>query len=274
MNLDLNTETALIELVRDAAQVEIMPRFRNMPEADVRIKSSEIDVVTEADLRTEERITVGIASILPGALVVGEEAVAADPSCLDGLAEAEVAVIIDPVDGTWNFANGIAAFGVILAVSVRGKTVFGLLYDPVLDDWVLARHGGGAWFVAKDHAPRALRVSAERPLAESSGFIPHYLFTPEEQVKLAPGLIAAKRASGLCCSCHEFRMMAMGKCDFIQTPKVTAWDHAAGVLAVEEAGGFAKLVDGRAYTPDIRDGKLTVASGPNLHAEVIRKFDL
>ena len=53
MNLDLNTETALIELVRDAAQVEIMPRFRNMPDAEVRIKSSEIDVVTEAELRTE-----------------------------------------------------------------------------------------------------------------------------------------------------------------------------------------------------------------------------
>ena len=274
MTLDLNTENALIELVRDAAQLEIMPRFRNLPDAAVQVKSSAIDVVTEADLRAEERISNGIDSILPGALVVGEEAVAADPSVLDGLADAEVAVIIDPVDGTWNFANGVAAFGVILAVSVRGQTVFGLLYDPVLDDWVLARRGGGAWFVAKDKAPRALKVAAERPYAESSGFIPHYLFTPEEQVKLAPGLIAAQRVSGLCCSCHEFRMMAMGNCDFIQTPKINAWDHAAGVLAVEEAGGFAQLVDGRVYAPGIRDGKLTVATGPTLHAEVIRAFDL
>ena len=274
MTLDLKTENALIELVREAAQTEIMPRFRNLPETAVQAKSSAIDIVTEADLRAEARITAGIEDILPGALVVGEEAAAADPSCLDGLAEAEVAVIIDPVDGTWNFANGVAAFGVILAVSVRGQTVFGLLYDPVLDDWVLARRGGGAWFVAKDQAPRALQVAPERAYAEASGFIPHYLFTPEEQVKLAPGLISARRVSGLCCSCHEFRMMAMGNCDFIQTPKINPWDHAAGVLAVEEAGGFAQLVDGRAYGPAIRDGKLTVATGPTLHREVIKAFGL
>ena len=189
MTLDLKTENALIQLVREAAQTEIMPRFRNLPEAAVKTKSSEIDIVTEADLRAEAWITAGIDSILPGALIVGEEAAAADPSCVDGLAEAEVAVIIDPVDGTWNFANGVAAFGVILAVSVRGQTVFGLLYDPVLDDWVLTRRGGGTWFVAKDKAPRALQVAAERSYAEASGFIPHYLFSAEEQVKLAPGLI-------------------------------------------------------------------------------------
>lgn len=274
MLLPRDTETALIDMVREAAAAEIMPRFRNLPDSSVKAKSSEIDIVTEADLRTEERITKAVQSILPGALVVGEEAVTEDPTIVDGLNAAEIALIVDPIDGTWNFANGVAAFGVILAVTVKGQTVFGLLYDPVLDDWVLARKGEGAWFIAKDAAPRCLQVAAERPFANASGFIPHYLFTPEEQQRLAPGLIGARRVSGLCCSCHEFRLMAMGNCDFIQSPKITPWDHAAGVLAVEEAGGFARLVDGRAYAPGITDGKLTVTTGATLHGEVIAGFGL
>lgn len=274
MQLSTDIENALVGMVRETARLEIMPKFRNLSGASIQTKSSDIDLVTEADLAAEEQITRLSQQILPGALVIGEEAVSADASVVEGLEQAEIAVIVDPIDGTWNFANGIAAFGVILSVTLRGETVFGLLYDPVVDDWVLARKGSGAWFVAADGSARRVQVAPQRGFSEASGFIPHYLFPKAEQPRLAQGMISARRVVGLCCSCHEFRLLAMGQADFIQSPGTTPWDHAAGVLAVSEAGGFAQMVDGRRYSPSMTQGRLTAATGPALCKEVIEGFGL
>jgi fructose-1,6-bisphosphatase/inositol monophosphatase family enzyme len=132
-----------IEIVRAAARSEIMPRFRRLGPDDVRAKSAPDDLVTEADLAAEDAISRDLAQDFPDALILGEEAVESDPTLLDRLPDAELAFVIDPVDGTWNFAAGLATFGVILAVVEKGETVMGLLYDPVLDDWVVARKGLG-----------------------------------------------------------------------------------------------------------------------------------
>ena len=154
MSLSPDLEEALIALVRRVAKSEILPRFRRLPDSDIRSKSAPDDLVTEADERAEAAMSAAVAQMMPEALVIGEEAVSADPTILAGLAEAERAVIIDPVDGTWNFAKGLATFGVVLAVAERGETVFGLLYDPVMDDWVMANRGGGTWYCRPDAAPR------------------------------------------------------------------------------------------------------------------------
>ncbi len=274
MRLERDIEIALINMVRTAARAEIMPRFRNLSEGAIKTKASAIDLVTEADLAAEVHMTRAVAEILPDALVIGEEAVAAKPTLLDALPGAELAVILDPIDGTWNFANGLATFGVILAVTLRGQTVFGLLYDPVMDDWVEASRGGGAWFVAQGRPPERLRVAPEGRFEDATGFLPHYLFPREEQPRLAQGMVAARRVNALCCSCHEYRVMAQGNADFVQTEGLNCWDHAAGVLAVTEAGGHAQLADGRAYAPTLTEGRLTVATGARMRAEVIAAFGL
>ena len=143
MPLTDDVMTGLIEAVRDAARTEILPRFRNLSADQIDTKSGPDDLVTVADRAAEARLTAAAQKLLPGALVVGEEGVAEDPAILDRFAEAELAVVIDPVDGTWNFANGLANFGVILAVVEGGRTIFGLLYDPVMDDWITATPGAG-----------------------------------------------------------------------------------------------------------------------------------
>ena len=132
-------QSALIDAVRTVARAEITPRFRALSDEDVDEKSSAEDLVTIADKRAEVALTAAVKDILPGARVVGEEAVAADKSILDDVAKPGRTVIIDPIDGTWNFANGVAVFGVILAVIEDGETVMGLLYDRVGYDWVVAR---------------------------------------------------------------------------------------------------------------------------------------
>lgn len=227
---------ALIEAVRAAARDEIMPRFRNLDASDIDTKTGPQDLVTIADREAERAITEAARAILPGALIVGEEAAADDPSLTGKLADAETAVIIDPVDGTWNFARGLAVFGVILAVRMQGETVFGLLYDPVLDDWVMGRKGQGAWYCRPGAAPLRLAGPKPKPKAESILLTPLDVYPAADQPAIAARFPAYGQANSLRCSCHEYRLFAQGHVDAIVSPDAKPWDHAAGVLIAQECG--------------------------------------
>ncbi|MEZ5478561.1 MAG: inositol monophosphatase family protein, partial [Thiolinea sp.] len=100
-------EHALLDIVRHAARTEIMPRFRQLSANAIQEKTSSQDLVTEADVRAEQVISAGVRELLPEAAVIGEEAVAEHPEILEQIASADMAVIIDPIDGTWNYAKGV-----------------------------------------------------------------------------------------------------------------------------------------------------------------------
>jgi 3'-phosphoadenosine 5'-phosphosulfate (PAPS) 3'-phosphatase len=126
----------LANLLRDTAKAEILPRFRHLDAGMVKQKSEAIDLVTEADEEAERRIKAEMTRAYPDVLFVGEESVAADESLLDALDEAELAVVVDPVDGTANFAAGLPLFAVMASVVRKGETIAGIIYDPMGDDWV------------------------------------------------------------------------------------------------------------------------------------------
>lgn len=130
--------TKLADILREAAKAEILPRFRRLGSGDVREKSEPVDLVTEADEAAERLIKSAVSALAPEALFVGEETVAGDPALLGKLSEADFAVVVDPVDGTFNFAAGVPAFGVMASVIWKGETVAGIIYDPMGDDWVMA----------------------------------------------------------------------------------------------------------------------------------------
>ncbi|MBM7067416.1 inositol monophosphatase [Actibacterium sp. 188UL27-1] len=252
---------ALIDAVRHAAKAEILPRFRAMPPETVHAKTAPDDLVTEADLRTEARLTKAIADILPDAKVLGEEAVSDNPAVMQNVAAPGLCVIIDPVDGTWNFASGIAAFGTILAVTRDGHTIFGLLYDPLLDDWIMASAGGGAWYCRQGQPADRLQTSAVEPrLEDLTGYISLFLFRKDRQAKIAASFPAFRRILALRCSCHEYRTLASGRVDFNLNGMLMPWDHAAGALITTEAGGVVRMMDGRPYTPLIQDGYMMAAN--------------
>jgi fructose-1,6-bisphosphatase/inositol monophosphatase family enzyme len=97
-----------------------------------------------------------------------------DPSLIDSLAIANLAVIIDPIDGTWNYAHGLGNFGSIMAVVSHGKPIWGLLYDPYRDDWVEASPGEGALFKTSN-GPGGRRLEPpthKTALRDLSGFVP------------------------------------------------------------------------------------------------------
>src|SRR4029453_6026268 len=124
---DADPATRLIE---EAAAAEIMPRFRQLAAGDVREKAPG-DLVTGADEAVEPRLRPALDSPPAGSVVVGEEAAAADPNLLNRLFDDQPVWIIDPVDGTSNFAEGRPAFAVMVALA-RGRDVLAAwIHDPV-----------------------------------------------------------------------------------------------------------------------------------------------
>ncbi|ROU00139.1 inositol monophosphatase family protein [Histidinibacterium lentulum] len=272
MSLSRAEETGLIDLVREVAKAEILPRFRALEATDIRAKSRADDLVTVADVAAEAALTDGAARILPGAAVVGEEAVSADASILDRVGGPGRTLVIDPIDGTWNFAHGLAVFGVILAVVEDGETVFGLLYDPVFDDWIAARRSGGAWSGAPGRADVPLRSTPAPPPEVAQGYVPLSLYPPQAREGVARAMATMGRAGTLRCACHEYRQLVSGGSDFMLAAKLNVWDHAAGVLAVTEAGGHAALAGGAAYAPDLRRGHLISAADADLWQALDARF--
>ncbi|UIJ73525.1 inositol monophosphatase family protein [Aurantimonas sp. HBX-1] len=254
----------LADILREAAIAEIMPRFRNLGEGDIREKTSATDLVTEADEAAERFIARRCREIAPDALFVGEESVAADPALLDRLDDADLAIVVDPVDGTANFAAGLPLFAVMAAVVSRGETVAGIIYDPVGDDFMLAEKGAGAFQRTPTGAARILRTAPSLPLAEAIGCVSATYFPVAERAALLPRLGALKIVGNYRCAGHEYRLLASGGTHVSIYSKLMPWDHLAGCLLVAEAGGSFAMADGSPYTPRHRDGAIIAACSSEL----------
>lgn len=259
MSFDLHSLDDLAGILAEAARVEIMPRFRRLAGGDVRAKTGPLDLVTEADEAAERRITAALHARFPGCVVVGEEAASADPAILEHLADAELAFIVDPVDGTSNFAWGLPLFGVMAAVTQRGEIVGAVIHDPVGLDTTAALRGQGAWVTNSAGATSDLRVAAPVPLEEMSGAV-SWRFLPEAQrlaVKMNLDRVAASFQYR--CAAHEYRLVAGGHCHYVLYGKLMPWDHAPGWLLHREAGGYSAQFDGSAYSLTKRTGGLICA---------------
>lgn len=255
---DKDLET-LVEILRQSARAEILPRYRALAGADTAEKTSAQDLVTVADTGMERAVTRAVAERFPDWQVIGEEAVFDDPRLLDRIGEAETALILDPIDGTWNFAHGVPLFAVLAAITRRGETIGGLIYDPIADDYVCALRGAGARAVLAGGRVASLKVAAPGPLEEMSGFLGLSLFAPEVQAGLATAALHFTRVNTLRCAAYEYRLLAHGAVSFSLAAHLKPWDHAAGLLIHAEAGGHAALIDGTPYAPTLREGRLLVA---------------
>ncbi|WJR66688.1 inositol monophosphatase family protein [Neorhizobium sp. CSC1952] len=259
MTLPLDV-TKLADLLRLAAKSEILPRFRRLADGDVRAKSEPVDLVTEADEAAERLIRREVEAMAPGALFVGEESVAADPALLGRLADADFAVVVDPVDGTFNFASGIPAFGVMASVVWKGEVVAGIIYDPMGDDWVMAERGAGAFLRRPDGEAIRLSVARSAPLEAMVGMASPAYFFGDVRERILGNLAKVRFFANYRCSAHEYRTFAGGHVQFVLYNKLMPWDHLAGTLIAVEAGGYAARFDGSPYRPSHVDGGLLLAT--------------
>ena len=246
----------VVQLLRAAARAEIMPRFRKLQPGAVRSKTGPNDLVTEADVNAELMITAGLRRMFPGCLVVGEEATSADESLLDRLATAELAFVVDPVDGTSNFVAGLPLFGVMAAAVSHGAVVAAAIHDPIGDDTAVALRGQGAWMRTPAGGATRLQVVAPRPPPEMTGCISwRYMDTPLQRV-VVRNMVQLAGVADYRCAAHQYRMLAAGHCDYLVFNRLMPWDHLPGWLLHQEAGGYSAHFDGTPYRPGDLSGGL------------------
>ncbi|MCS3504635.1 inositol monophosphatase family protein [Achromobacter sp. JUb104] len=249
----------LAAVLAETALAEVMPRFRNLPDGSVRGKSSPRDLVTDADEAAERMIGARLAKLHPGAVLIGEEASARNPALLNMLVDADLAFLIDPIDGTRNYVAGLPLFGMMIAACHRGDVIAGVIYDPVNRDSALAVRGEGAWMEYDNGRRVPLTVAAPAPLEDMDGLISTGALPEPLRTTVNSHLSRLASTSSLRCAAHEYRMLAAGHCHIALYNQLTAWDHAAGWLLHREAGGYAARFDGSPYKPTHRTGGLLYA---------------
>ena len=232
MSAIVNTD-AVSAIIREAAEVEIIPRFGHLVAGQIREKKPG-QLVTEADTEAEKVLSRRLTDLLPGSLVVGEEGVDANPAMLDSLEGNGAIWIIDPVDGTSNFAKGNPRFGVIIALVVDGVTQAGWIYDPMTGRMVTAEKGEGAWL-----GTQRLSVLADGPLESLIGSVKRSAHLVTKVAKVGRKGSAA----------HDYLDLVTGQLHFAHFAKLMPWDHAAGVLIHGEAGGYSRLLNDKPYRP-------------------------
>ncbi|MFF7352457.1 MULTISPECIES: inositol monophosphatase family protein [Streptomyces] len=221
------------EAVRKAAEAEILPRFRRLADHEVDQKSGPHDLVTDADRLAELRLTEDLGALLPGSVVVGEEAVHADPATYAALQGDAPVWIVDPVDGTRQFVHGDDGFCTLVALAHRGVVLASWTYAAARDQLATAVRGKGAFldgerlFAGPPAPGRDLVVATSHPD-----------YTTDEQKRALCALWTDGLAPRPCGSAGlEYLAVARGELDAVAFSWEAAWDHAAGLLLVEEAGG-------------------------------------
>lgn len=231
------------------ASLEVLPRFRALSDADIEEKGPG-DLVTVADRRAEERLTIALTALLPGSTVVGEEAVSADPGTLERLRGDDPVWIVDPVDGTANFVRGSERFAMLVALAYGGEVVASWTYAPALDVLTTARLGGGAVHdgrhvrVPTTPTRRPGRDAVRRPRVRLTH--PVYLSddhrTRLDRLRTGRYTVEESTSAGL-----EYVDVVLGHTDALVYTWGHPWDHAAGLLLLKEAGGTSHNVDGSPF---------------------------
>lgn len=228
--VDPNSVAAII---RDVAQTIVLPRFQTLERHEISEKGPG-DLVTIADQESEEALTARLADLLPGSLVVGEEATAASSAVLARLSDERPVWVIDPVDGTHNFAHGDPVFAMIIALVIGETTRAGWIYLPIDDDMAVVEEGAGAWI-----GDTRLQVDTPGDLGGLVGGINYGLFDKTEKAAVRARCDAFKECRNLRCSGRDYVDLSRGRRHFAYSRQLKPWDHAAGVLMHQEAGGYS-----------------------------------
>ncbi len=255
----------ILDLARSLARgAGALQRDRYESDFQIGTKSAAIDLVTEVDRACEQLIVEGIQTARP------EDAILAEEGHGDDTPDALTRWIIDPLDGTTNFAHGFPRFCVSIGVERQGERAVGVVYDPLLDECFEAVRGAGAWL-----GERRLQVTRESQLGRAlvaTGFAYDVHWSKDDNlasfrnvVKIARGI--RRDGSAALDLCY----VAAGRLDAYWERKLHPWDVAAGFLILTEAGG--RLTDSRGGQAD-RSGREVVASNGRVHEELLAALEI
>ena len=246
----------------DAAERAIIPRYGKLVAGDIREKSAD-ELVTIADEESEQILTEGLAGILPEAAIVGEEAAAADGSVLDRLGR-QLCWIIDPLDGTANFAAGEGPFGMLVALAEGDEPIGGWIYDPRTRRFCSALLGEKAFVDGRQVRSRA---SGNRPaIAAISSLFADPVRNKRVRERIEPVFETVPIPR---CAAEQYPRTVLGVNDVTVYERTLPWDHAAGAIFLSEAGGRVSRFDGSPYRVGDERRGLIAAATPGLWEQTV-----
>ena len=263
---DMHAVTALLQ--RSAAEL-IVPRFQRLAPEDVLEKPSvgdPGDIVTVVDREVEIALSGWLRDAWPGIPVVGEEAAHADPRVLRQVQSDDAYWLLDPIDGTKNFAAGSDGFGLMLALVQRGRARAAWVLMPIRQELFVAEEGAGAFL-------NGVRLRAQPVTTLQPRGTVHHRYMPEglpEAMRAA--LEPYDRATDLRCAAVEYTDILRGRREFGVFYRLLPWDHVAPALMLTEGGGCVLHLDGRPYTPQSVDQPTVVAASGAIAETVLERL--
>jgi len=220
-------------IVIKAAIEELIPRFTKVK----RGIKADGTFLTEADLAVQHRIAEELQANWPAILFLGEEMPAEEQQAL--LNSNKPVWVLDPLDGTSNYASGIPFYSVSLALIEQGQLSLGIVYDPERDECFYARKGEGAWL----NEEKLETIDTGLSLKQSTGLIDFKRLAPDLATRLATEIpYASQRSFGSVAL--DWCWIAIGRSHVYLHGKQNLWDYAAGHLILEEARGQSCTLDG------------------------------
>lgn len=259
-------------IIREVAAEKIVPRFLQLKAADIREKSGPGDLVTIADEEAEVELTRIFKDILPGSQVVGEEAVSSGAAVRDLLGQSDDPVwVIDPVDGTNNFASGRPVFGTMVALVRGGETVMSWIYQIPRERMIAGEKGAGISMDGVMFEPPA-KPLPDADFSTMRAFISRKFIPPQirpyvdEKIKLMGDV-----STHMCCA-FEYIDVLEGRSAFSLYKRIEPWDHLAGAMLLEAAGFYVRKWDGSPYRSSDLSGGLINAPDRALWERVYETF--
>ncbi len=250
--LDARLELAT-RAAKDAGQ-RLMERFEGS--LQIETKSSAVDLVTQADREAEAVVLEQLRAAFP------EDGILAEESGAQGQTQGP-RWLVDPLDGTTNFAHGFPHFSVSIALYEGEQGRLGVVHDPTRDETFFAREGQGAWLRSPRHAARRLRVTATDALVRSLlatgfGYDRASGANLSEFAQVVRRVRGVRRAGS---AALDLAYVAAGRVDGFWEYGLAPWDWAAGAILAREAGGVVQSIGGE---PWALGGKSVCAAGPAL----------
>lgn len=204
------------------------------------------DLVTEADTAAQERIHAIVSEAFPEHLFLGEETPGANAASFCGPMSERFCWVVDPLDGTTNFVHGVPLFCTSIALVYRGVPICGVIFNPMSEEFFEAERGKGAFLNGN-----RIQVSAVQRSGESLVAVGFPTDTKADSPDLLAFLTAVPKAQAIRrtgSTAMNLAYVACGRFDAMWGFSTHAWDVAAGVLLVEEAGGTTRNPEGGPFS--------------------------